>query len=71
MSPPSYHHAHLSSVGSETFAESSVLPSVGSDTLVESSLQLPAAATKEFLKVALQLQAKDLKVNWLKASNIC
>ncbi|XP_076823051.1 uncharacterized protein LOC143469294 isoform X2 [Clavelina lepadiformis] len=34
--------------------------SISSDTLVESSLQLPVAATKEFYKVALQLQAKDL-----------
>ena len=40
-----------------------MLPSGGSDSLVESSLQLPAAATKEFLKVALQLQAKDLEVS--------
>ena len=36
--------------------------SISSDTLVESSLQLPVAATKEFYKVALQLQAKDLLV---------
>ena len=38
------------------------LSSADSDPMVQSSLQLPAAATKEFFKVALQLQAKDVKV---------
>ena len=70
VSPPNHRHARLSSAGSETLADSSALPSGGSDTLVESSLQLPAAATKEFLKVALQLQAKDLKVRVLNRSKL-
>uniref|UniRef100_F6W300 AKNA domain-containing protein n=4 Tax=Ciona intestinalis TaxID=7719 RepID=F6W300_CIOIN len=40
---------HASSAGSDK------------DSWVESSLQLPAAAAAEFLRVALQLQAKDLQ----------